>query len=69
MTLATTDAMVEVCRAAPDRTRVRMKINQNPWELRTGREFLEVWDQPIAGTIYVGCVYLDGEKRLDGLGP
>lgn len=45
--------LVDGVRQQPDQWRVRVQINQDPWEWMDGRLFLELWEQPFAGTIYV----------------
>lgn len=50
------DAVIDVCRAYPEQSRVRYRINDGGWQMASGKDFLVLWDQPIAGTIDVDNV-------------
>lgn len=54
--------IVDVCRAAPYKTHVRMRINRGEWQTMLGSDFLALWDTPFAGTIDVDAVVLDREE-------
>lgn len=56
------EAIVRLCHAHPDDTKVRVRINNGDWLLIDGNEFLELWTQPFAGTIDVDSAYRLGSQ-------
>jgi hypothetical protein len=51
------DRVIAICRERPDAA-VRYRLNGGDWRLSPSEEFLELWDQPFAGTIDVDCAYV-----------
>jgi hypothetical protein len=52
------DHMVSEARRNPDKSFVTWKFNNGEWQTTTGSEFLELWDQAVAGTIYIDHVVI-----------
>ena len=48
--------LVDTMRQHPETSWVCYRINNGDWESAKGREFLELWDQPFAGTISIDYV-------------
>lgn len=55
------DELVALIRKHPDHSQVTWKFNQGDWQSSSGKDFLELWEQPVAGTIYVDGVFVTEE--------